>query len=180
MTPYKEPPLMKIYFGHATGTAALGALLPSGEHLQSLHAFVSPLILKIPGAVALTKQASDPVFAQVFLALSLLIAICVLVGAVWHVSRGGYHTKTFETAAKKRMVQIGFWALTAFLIAVFWNVPYTTDGAQDRIYFLIKAPTSSTFGVLTAMNLLLVGGPLIVVLTAMVAPFCTDVRRNNL
>jgi hypothetical protein len=179
MTNYRQPPLMGIYLSHAIGTAVLGALLPSGQHLQSLHTAILPMLKLFPGAIAITKNAPDIVFAQVFLALSLLIAVCVLIGAVLFVSRGGYHTRTFKTAAARWRALVVFWFLTAFMMTVVWNVPYVIDGAQDRIYFLIKAATSSTFGVLTAMNQLIVGMPLVGLLTSLVIPFCTNVKSKT-
>lgn len=175
---YRAPPMVRIYLIHAIGTALLGALLPSGEHMQGLHAIAFPIIQQLPGAIKISQQAPDPVLAQVFLALSLLIAVVVLTGSAWHVSHGKYHTKTFDSSAKKWRALIYWWVLTAFVLLLVWSVPYTNDGAQGRIYFLIKAATSTNLGVFTVMNFLIVGMPLACLLTSVVIPFCIDVKTK--
>lgn len=55
---------MKICMGHVLGTAVLGALLPSGEHLGWLDRLMLPVVALIPNAVRLTERAPDVVFAQ--------------------------------------------------------------------------------------------------------------------
>jgi hypothetical protein len=179
MKPHRQPPWMKIYLSHALGTAALGAILPAGEHLSSLHALISPFALKIPGAVALTRQTADPVFAQVFLALSLLIAACLVIGAIWHVSRGGYHTKSFSSQWDRLFTFTWVGLFAALVIAVFWLNSYGLDGAQTRSWVMTKVAVSSQIGVLTVMNQLIVGFPLVFVLTLTTLPFCTDVEQRN-
>ncbi len=54
---YREPPLVKAYLGHAIGTALLGALLPSGEHLGAVHRLVLPIVELIPNALKITNRA---------------------------------------------------------------------------------------------------------------------------
>jgi hypothetical protein len=180
MTPYRQPPLMKIYLGHAVGTATLGALLPPGEHLQGLHAITQPLLQLIPGAMSISKLAPDPVFAQVFLALSLLIAGCMLIGAVWHVSRGGYHVKTFESKKEWWKAFLTVALFTFFVVAAFWGVSHGIDGAETRAHFLTKTAISSKLGVLTIMNQMIVSWPFAVIMGLTTMPFFTVVKHKTI
>jgi hypothetical protein len=176
MTVRKEPPWAKIYFGHAIGTAILGFLLLSSKQTKSLHPYTQPILEWFPGAISLSKQAPDPVSTQVFLVISLLIAACLLIWAVWHVSRGGYHTKTFETQKERWLTIIVVWCLYALVPAVLWNISYSMEGAETRGYLIIKAAVSSEFGVVTAMNQLIVGFPFFFIMFSATVPFCTKAR----
>jgi hypothetical protein len=177
MTIRKEPPWAKIYFGHAIGTAILGFLLLSSKQTKSLHPYTQPILEWFPGAISISNLAPDPVSTQVFLVISLLIAACLLVWAVWHVSRGGYHTKTFETAKQRWFAISSFWLMSAFALTVLWIISHSTDGAKTRAFFLFKAATSSGFGVLTIMNQLIVGVPLAILMVSICIPFCTSNRK---
>ena len=179
MTTRREPPWAKIYFGHAIGTALLGMLLLSSKQTKDLHPYTQPILEWFPGAMSISRLAPDPVSTQVFLVVSLLIAALLLIWSVWHVSRGGYHTKMFETQKERWTVILGFWGFAATCPAVFWSISYSLDGAQTRAYFLIKTAVSSEFGVLTAMNQLIVGLPLMMVMAAATAPFYTKARTQN-
>lgn len=176
MTPYRQPPWMKIYLGHAIGTAVLGMLLLSSNQTKKLHPYTQPILEWFPGAISISKQAPDPVSTQVFLVISMLIAAILLIWAVGNVSRGGYHTKTFDSQKERWTVLLFGWALAVIFVTCLWNVSYSMDGAQTRAYFFIKVAISSKFGVLTAMNQLIVGLPLFFIVTTTTAPFCIKVR----
>jgi hypothetical protein len=176
MTTRKEPPLAKIYFGHAIGTALLGMLLLSSKQTKSWHPYTQPILEWFPGAISISRLAPDPVSTQIFLVTSLLIAACLLIWTVWHVSRGGYHTKTFESQSKRWLAFLYVWSLTGVLAASLWNISYSLDGAQTRAYFMIKAAISSDIGVVTAMNQIIVGMPLFFMLLSAVVPFSTKAK----
>jgi hypothetical protein len=178
--PFRQPPWTVIFLGHAIGSVTLGALLPSGEHLQGLHAVTLPMLQWNPGAMAISKQAFDPVFAQVFLVLSMLIALCILIGAVWHMSRGGYHTKTFDSRKEWWRAELWVWSIATVFILIAWGVPYSIDGAQTRSHFLILAAISSKLGVLTAMNFFIVWGPFFFMTLAITGPFHISVRSKSI
>lgn len=93
---YKEPPIVKAWIGHAIGTGLLGALLPGGDHLGFLHRLMLPIVELIPNAMRITSRSPDPMFAQTFIGLSLLIALMILLYFVFFMR--GYHTRTFEAA----------------------------------------------------------------------------------
>ena len=169
---------MNIYLGHAIGTAVLGALLPAGEHLKDIHPLIQPILQWFPGAISLSKQAPDSVFAQVFLALSMLIAAFMLIGAIFHASRVRYVEKTF---ANRREWWKAYLLVLLFAIlgmAIFWNAPYTPDGAETRAYALTVVAISNKLGVLTIMNQLIVGVPLYLLLMLLTMPFRTVVKNN--
>lgn len=178
MTPYRQPPWTKIYLGHAIGTAVLGALLPAGEHLKGLHAFALPVLQWFPGAISLSKQAPDPVFARVFLALSMLIAAFMLIGAIFHASRARYVQKTFENRREWWKAYLLVLSFAILGVAIFWNAPYTPDGAETRAYALTVVAISNKLGVLTVMNQLIVGAPLYLLLMPLTMPFCTVIKNN--
>lgn len=145
---------MKICLGHAVGTALLGALLPSGEHMGWLHRLMLPVLESIPNAVRLTERAPDVVFAQTCIGLSLLISWSILLFCI--VAVRGYHTRTFETATKKVLMLIYGWAFVGCCIGIAWFMPYLDPLAHGRTYSMLKAAVSGTLGVLVVMNMLLV------------------------
>lgn len=172
---YKAPPIFKAWIGHAIGTGLLGALLPGGEHLGFLHRLMLPIVEVIPNAMRITSRSPDPVFAQTFIGLSLLIALMILLYFVFFVR--GYHTRTFETAGKRHLAIAGFWLLTILMLSSFWIISYMNPLSKGRTYFLLQAATSGEVGVLTIINLLVAGGPLLFLLTAWLAHACTTVRN---
>lgn len=175
---YREPPWTKVYFAHVIGTAFLGALLPAGEQLKGIHSVTQPFLQWFPGAVSISSLAPDPIFAQAFLALSMLVALCMVIGTVWHVSRGGYHTKTFESQSKRLVGILLLWGGSVLVIAALWSISYSVEGAQTPGYFFIKAAISSEVGVLTAMNQIIVGIPLFLTLFSTIVPFCTKANTK--
>ncbi|QHE88055.1 hypothetical protein F9K07_25755 [Hydrogenophaga sp. BPS33] len=168
---------MKAYLGHAIGTAFLGLLLPSGEHLGPLHRLMLPIVELIPNAMRATARTPDPVFAQTFIGMSLLIAFLILL--YFTVAVRGYHLKTFESRAKRWLALLYAWSVVCFLLLVLWKWPYLDPLSMSRSYFLLKAATSGTFGVLTAMNQLVVGIPLSFFLTLWAGHACTTTRKVN-
>lgn len=174
---YKHPPLVQAYLGHAIGTTLLGALLPSGEHLGWLHALVRPIVELIPNAVRITNRAPDPVFAQTFIGLSLVIAFLILLFFI--VAVRGYHTKTFESTWRRALALLYIWGIVLVLLLSFWAVPYMDPASKGRAYFLVKAATSSNLGVLTFMNQSVVGFPLFCFLVLWLGHACTTVRNRT-
>lgn len=173
---YKQPPLVQTYFGHAIGTAALGALLPSGDQLSSLHALVRPVVELIPNAVRVTNRAPDPIFAQTFIGISLLIAFAILV--IYVIAMRGYHTKTFLSAGKRWAVLLVMWLLVLFMLTSLWRWPYLDPLSKGRAHFLLMAATSGRLGVVTAMNQLVVGMPMLFLLVLWLGHFCTTARSR--
>lgn len=175
--PYKHPPLMKAYLAHAIGTALLGAVLPSGEYLEVLHRLMLPIVELIPNAMRITERAPDPMFAQTFIGLSLVIALAILLYFV--VAVRGYHTKTFATSTKRWLALIYVWAIVLVMLGVAWFMPYLDPLSMGRTYFFLKAAASSNVGVLTVMNQLIVGLPLASLLTIWGGHACTNVRNRT-
>lgn len=174
---YRQPPLMKAYLGHAIGTFLLGVLLPSGEHLELLHRLMLPFVKLIPNAVRITNRAHDPVFAQTFIGLSLLIAFLILLYFI--VAVRGYHTKTFESTWKRSLSLVYGWVVFGgIMIGILWFMPYLDPVSKGRAFFLVKAATSGTTGVLTVMNQLVVGIPFASFLTLLFGHACTNVRQR--
>jgi hypothetical protein len=174
---YKEPPLVKICLGHALGTAVLGALLPSGEHLGWLHRLMLPVVELIPNAVRLTERAPDVVFVQSFIGLSLLTSWVILLFCIG--AMRGYHTRLFESTAKRVTALIYGWAFVGCCIGIAWFMPYLDPLAHGRTYFMLKAAVSSTVGVLVVMNMLLVWAPLFLMLGLWMGHTCTSVRYRT-
>lgn len=174
-TPYRQPPVMKAYFAHAIGTAVMGLLLPAGEHLTALHQWMQPVVNLFPNAVRIPLRAPDPVFAQTFIGLSLLAAAAVLLYFV--VAVRGYRTRTFDSAIKRWTGLFLGWCLISLCLAIFWFVPLLDPLSKGRAYFLLKAATSSDFGVVIVMNQLLVGFPMSLLLLMWLGHVCTNVRR---
>lgn len=129
---WREPPLIKVYLGHAIGTALLGAMLPSGEHLRSLHRLMLPIVELIPNVVRITSRAPDPVFAQTFIGLSLLIAFLILMYFI--VAVRGYHTRTFDSTWKR----FGM-LLFGSLVGISWFWPYLDPISKGKAYFFYKS-----------------------------------------
>lgn len=173
---YKQPPLMKAYSAHAVGTMLLGALLPSGEHLGLLHSLMLPIVKLIPNAVRITNRAPDPVFAQTFIGLSLLIAFLILLYFI--VAVRGYHTKTFESSWRRFWALVHIWLIVAVILGIAWFMPYLDPVSKGRAYFLVKAATSGTTGILTVMNQLVAGMPLACLLSIWLGHACTNVRQR--
>lgn len=176
-TPYRQPPLMKAYFSHAIGTALLGLLLPAGEHLAWLHSLVKPIVALIPNAARVTERAPDPVLAQTFIGLSLLIASAILLYCI--VAVRGYHTKTFERSIQRWLSLMYMWGCVLLLLGIAWWMPYLDPLSKGRTYFMLKAATSSNAGVLVVMNQLLVGFPLFGFLMLWLGHTCTTVRHRT-
>jgi hypothetical protein len=175
---YKQPPIVHAWVGHAFGTSLLGALLPSGEHLGWLHRLVSPLVELIPNAVRITNRSPDPVFAQTFIGLSLVIAFLVLLYFI--VAVRGYHTKTFESTSRRFLALFYIWVVAGvIMLGILWFMPYLDPVSKGRAYFLLKAATSGNSGVLTVMNQLVVGIPLICLLSIWLGHACTTVRHRT-
>lgn len=173
---YKHPPIMKAYLGHAMGTALLGAVLPSGEHLELLHRLMLPIVELIPNAVRITERAPDPMFAQTFIGLSLVIALVILLYFV--VAVRGYHTKTFFSSTKRWLALIYVWAIVSMGLLIFWLIPYMDPLSEGRAYYLVKAATSSNLGVLTVMNQSVVGFPFFCFLMLWFGHACTTARNH--
>lgn len=174
---YKQPPLVQTYLGHAVGTAVLGALLPPGDKLGHIHALVQPLVELIPNAVRITQRTADPVFAQTFLGLSLLMALAILVFYV--VAMRGYHTRTFETTGKRLLLLAQAWVVVFPVLALLWWAPYLDPLSKGKAHFLINAAVSSHSGVITAMNQLIVGMPLVCCLLLWGVHACTSTRHKT-
>lgn len=174
---YKEPPLVKTYIGHATATGLLGLLLPSGEHLGWLHERVLPVVELIPNAVRMTNRAPDPVFAQTFIGLSLLVAFAIL--AFYVVAMQGYHTKTFDRTITRILTLAYGWALVLLMLSIAWWMPYLDPLSRGRAYFITRVAVSSNLGVITAMNQLVVGMPLLFLLLLWLSHACTTVRHRT-
>ncbi len=174
---YKEPPLVKTYLGHATVTGVLGMLLPSGEHLGWLHERVLPVVELIPNAVRMTNRAPDPVFSQTFIGLSLVVAFAILVFYV--VAMRGYHTRTFDRTITRILALAYVWGIVLILLAIFWWMPYLDPLSKGRAYFITRAAISSNLGVITAMNQLVVGMPLLCCLGLWGGHACTNVRHRT-
>lgn len=166
---------MHAWIGHAVGTGLLGFILPSGENLGWLHRLVLPIVEIIPNAMRITSRAPDPVFAQTFIGLSLLIALMIFLYFVFFMR--GYHTRTFETAGKRYLLITGGWLLTILMLSGFWIISYMNPLSKGRTYFLLQAATSGDFGVLTIMNLLVAGGPLLFLLFIWACHACTKVHN---
>ncbi|NIM41637.1 MAG: hypothetical protein GTN84_11130 [Hydrogenophaga sp.] len=175
-TVYKQPPMMRAYFVHAFGTAALGVLLPSGQHLVWLHSLMQPVVALIPNALRVTERAPDPVFAQTFIGLSLLIASAILLYCI--VAVRGYHTKTFESSTKRWLALTHVWAIVLVILGIAWWMPYLDPISKGRAYFMLNAATSSKGGVLVIMNQLLVGFPLFCFLVLWLGHTCTTARQR--
>jgi len=173
---YKPPPIVHAWVGHAVGTGLLGALLPSGEHLGWLHRLMLPIVEVIPNAMRITSRAPDPVFAQTFIGLSLLIALLILLYFVFFMR--GYHTRTFDAAGRRYLVIAGGWLLTILMLSSFWIISYMNPLSKGRTYFLLQAATSGEVGVLTMMNQLVAGGPLLFLLAMWLAHACTTARNS--
>ena len=172
---YRQPPLGKVYLGHAIETALLGVLLPSSEHLTALHRLMLPIVELIPNALRITSRAPDQIFAQTFIGLSLLIAFLILVYFI--VAMRVYHTKTFESGRKRFYSLVYGWIVFGgIMLGIAWFVPYLDPASKDRTYFLVMAATSGTTGVLTVMNQLIVGLPLFCLLMLWLGNACTNVR----
>lgn len=174
-TPYRQPPLMKIYFSHVISTVVIGLLLPGGEHLAWLHGLLQPVVSLIPNAVRIPLRAPDPVFAQTFIGLSLLIAAAILLYFV--VGVRGYRTRTFDSAVKRWAGLFFGWCFVLLCLTISWFVPLLDPLSKGRAYFLLKAATSSDLGVVIVMNQLLVGFPMVMLLTILAGHKCTNVRR---
>lgn len=174
-TPYRQPPLMKAYFAHAIATAVMGLLLPSGKHLTGLHQLLQPIVNLIPNAVRIPLRAPDPVFAQTFIGLSLLAAAATLLYFV--VAVRGYRTRTFDSAVKRWLVLVYGWCVVSLCLTIAWWMPLLDPLSKGRAYFLLKAATSSDFGVVIVMNQLLVGFPMSLLLLMWLGHACTNVRR---
>lgn len=170
---YKHPPLMQAYAGHAVGTAILGALLPSGEHLDWLHRLMIPIVELIPNAARITSRAPDPVFAQAFIGLSILIAALVLLTFVIFIFPG-YHTKTFHEVFKRRIGLLYLWFIAIVILSFFWLIPYLDPLSKGQLYYLQAAALSGKVGVLVVINQLTVGFPLSILLFLGVAHRCTS------
>lgn len=175
MTTYRHPPLMKAYLSHAVGTAVIGTLLPSGEHLTWLHRLLQPVVNLIPNAIRIPLRAPDPVFAQTFIGLSLLIAAAILLYFV--VAVRGYRTRTFDSAIKRWLVLVYGWCVVLLCLAIFWWMPLLDPLSKGRAYFILRAATSSDLGVVVVMNQLLVGFPMSMLLLIWLGHACTTVRR---
>lgn len=174
-TPYRQPPLMKVYFVHAISTAVLGLLMPSGEHLTWLHQLLQPIVNLIPNAVRIPLRAPDPVFAQTFIGLSLLAAAAILLYFV--VAVHGYRTRTFDSAVKRWAGLFFGWCFVLLCLTIFWFVPLLDPLSKGRAYFFLKVATSSDLGVVIVMNQLLVGFPMVMLLGVLAGHKCTNVRR---
>jgi hypothetical protein len=168
---------MKAYLAHAIGMALLGVLLPSGDHLGFVHRLVTPLVEAIPNAQRVTLLAPDPIFAQTYIGLSLVFALAILLFFI--VKMRGYRTKTFDSARQRRGALASMWAIVAMSLGLFWFVPYLDPASKGRLYFLIHAATSSEFGVLFVMNLLIVGFVLLPLLGLWAGHACTSVRARR-
>lgn len=166
---------MQAYLGHALGSALLGILLPTGEYLTSLHEVVQPLVNLIPNAVRITERAPDPVFAQTFVGLSLVIAFAILLYFI--VAVHDYHTRTFLNS-KRRLLALAYgWVIVAALLGAFWFVPYLDPLSKGRAYFLLNAAVSSGWGVVTILNQLVVGLPMALLLMMWAGHTCTKTLR---
>lgn len=168
---------MKICLSHALGTTVLGVLMPTGEHLRWLHPLMLPVVELIPNAVRLTERAPDVVFAQTFIGLSLLISWVIVLLCV--VALRGYHTRTFESTTKRAIALISVWTTVGFGIAVAWFAPYLDPLAHGRTHFLLQAATTSSVGVVTAMNVLVVWIPMLLLLTLWIGHAFTSIRRRT-
>jgi heme/copper-type cytochrome/quinol oxidase subunit 4 len=168
---------MYAWVAHAVGIALLGALLPSGEHLAWLHRLVSPVVELIPNAIRITNRSPDPVFAQTFIGLSLVIALLMLLYFI--LAMRGYHTKAFESTWKRFLALFYNWVVAGvIMLGILWFMPYLDPLSKGRAYFLLNAATSSTAGVFTVMNQLVVGMPLACPLSIWLGHACTTVRHR--
>lgn len=176
---YRQPPLVKFYIGHAIGTALLGLFMPSGEHLEALHRLMLPIVKLIPNALRITNRVSDPEFAQAFIGLSLLIGFLILMYFVVFVR--GYKIKVFESKWQRFLMLFYAWIFFGFvMIGISWFMPYLDPVSKGRTYFLVLAATSSTAGILTVMNQLIVGFPLFFFLFLWFAHACSTVRNRSI
>jgi heme/copper-type cytochrome/quinol oxidase subunit 4 len=168
---------MRAYLGHAIGTALLGGLLPSGEHLGPLHRLATPIVELIPNAIRLTNRTPDPIFAQTFVGFSLAIAFVILIYFI--VAVRGYRTRTFDGTWQRTRLLLFIWGTVLVLLLSFWFLPYMDPVGKGRAYLVVQAATSSKLGLLTAMNQLIVGFPLVCILTLWAAHTCTAVRGRT-
>lgn len=176
---YRQPPLVKFYIGHAIGTAFLGLFMPSGEHLETLHRLMFPIVQLIPNAWRITNRVSDPTFAQAFIGLSLLIAFLILMYFVFF--GRGYKIIVFESKWQRFLMLFYAWIFFGFvMIGIAWFMPYLDPASKGRAYFMIVAATSSTAGILTVMNQLIVGIPLFCFLFIWFAHACSIVRNRSI
>jgi hypothetical protein len=175
---YREPPLIKTYFGHAALICLIGFLLPKGVDSNWLHGLMWPIVSLIPNAVRLTNRCVDPVFAQTLMGLSLLLSVLIIVFYI--VAMRGYHTKAFESKFKRRWALIYVWSFVLLILTIFWVVPFIDPLSHGRAYFLLLGATSSYFGIMSVMNQLLVGGPLLGLLMLWSAHSCTTTGFNKL
>lgn len=90
-----------------------------------------------------------------------------------------YHTRTFETARDRAWFLAVAWLVISLGLAICWFVPYLGPESHGRVYFLVQAATSGTLGVVTVMNLLVVGMPLFLLLGLGAFHLCTTTRSSH-
>lgn len=172
--PVRQPPLMQFYFAHALLTGLIGILMPRGDQLKEIHALIKPWLALLPGAIHISEKSPDPVFAQVFLAMSLVLAVLFSAIYVICISGNKYYMKKFSSRTQRLqgflMIGLGMCLFTIFL----WTNSYGLDGAATRSHATISVAVSGYFGILTAMNFLIVGIPLFFLLGFLSGCFCTE------
>ncbi|TFY96444.1 hypothetical protein [Ramlibacter rhizophilus] len=173
---YKHPPIGIPYLGHTVGAALMGALLPKGDYLILMHSLIWPIVSWIPNVVRLTVNAPDPVFAQVFIGLSLIASTGILGFYCFFMGSRGYRTRTFNSAWHRVMFLSYMWVVLGTCLAILWVVPYVGPASKGRAYFLFKSATASDFGVVVVMNQLVVGLPFMMLLALWIAHACTGSR----
>ncbi|TFY96442.1 hypothetical protein [Ramlibacter rhizophilus] len=176
---YKEPSLAKTYLGHAVGTALIGALLPNGDRLGWLHSWMWPIVEWIPNAGRLTNRASDPIFAQTFVGMSALVAIACLLLYIQALRRWGGCTRSFERSSRRFLCLAYIYALVGLLIALAWSLPIVDPVSKGRAYFILQLASSGTIGVVTAINQILIGAPMLFLQLLLVAHLCTRVVNRT-
>lgn len=167
---------MHAWIGHAVGTGLLGFMLPSGEHLEWLYRLVKPVVELIPNAVRLSNRSPNPILAQTFIGLSLLIALLILLYFAFFVR--GYHQKTFPNHWQRLSM---FILVTPFVLMVLhagWFLSYVNPAAKGRTYYLLKGAAAGDMGIFIVMNQLIVGIPLLFLLAFWSCHACTSVRGS--
>jgi hypothetical protein len=154
----------------------IGLVLPYLGVLPELRNLLGPVIDWIPNISALARLTDDPIFTEVFLASSLILAFGIGFPLLIFFS-GRFQAMTHPSVGEKILRIAVLFLFSAGMIGVCWFFPYPEREYIGRAQAVLRLASSSGLGVLTIMNLLMVGFPLTLLMINWSMIFCTNVLR---
>ena len=142
--------MMRLFICYWVITVSIGLMLPSGTQLGGFRKIFHALVGGLDGVMQVATHSFDPVFVEVFLAISMLTGLALAVTSCFWIPSGSH--KIFPDAKAKLV----FSSLGLLMLALALGLAiktYSIEGlSAGRASALLYLGSSTKLGVLTILN----------------------------